>query len=72
MADLDRFQRELDTSGTMEATDVFQQKAVDILLGKKALEAFDISLEPEKSANVMETTYGVNRRRLPGVWSRPV
>ena len=49
IADLDRFRRELDTSGTMDATDVFQQKAVDILLGKKAREAFDISREPEKS-----------------------
>ena len=49
LSDLDHFRREIDISGSMLAADVFQQQAVDILLGKQAREAFDLSLEPEKN-----------------------
>ena len=49
LKDLDRFRRELDASGTMLASDVFQQQAVDVLLGEKARAAFDLTREPETS-----------------------
>ena len=44
-SDLDRLRRDLDRQGTMEATDAFQQQAVDLLLGQKARDAFDLNLE---------------------------
>jgi hypothetical protein len=46
---LDHFRRDLDTSGTMEAMDAFQQQAVDIILGNKAREAFDMEKEDAKT-----------------------
>jgi hypothetical protein len=47
LADLDTLRRSIDASGTMSATDAFQQQAVDLLLGEKARQAFDLSREPE-------------------------
>jgi len=47
LTDLDHMRREIDSSGNMIATDAFQQQAVDLLLGQRAREAFDLSLEPE-------------------------
>jgi hypothetical protein len=47
LADLDHLRRDLDHSGAMQATDVFQQQAVDLLLGEQARQAFDLSLETE-------------------------
>ena len=47
LTDLDQFRREIDISGSMGAADIFQQKAVDMLLGHQARQAFDLSLEPE-------------------------
>lgn len=46
LKDLDQIRRDIDTSGTMIAADAFQQQAVDLLLGTKARDAFDLSLEP--------------------------
>lgn len=46
LKDLDRIRRDIDSSGAMEATDSFQQQAVDLLIGKQARDAFDLSLEP--------------------------
>lgn len=45
--DLDHMRRDIDSSGTMEAMDQFQQQAVEMLIGERAREAFDLSREPE-------------------------
>ncbi|MFO1065212.1 MAG: DUF1501 domain-containing protein, partial [Pirellulales bacterium] len=42
---LDRFRREVDTSGSMSALDQFNQKALEMLTGPEARRAFDLSLE---------------------------
>ncbi len=47
MQQLDRLRSELDLRGSMEAWDVYQRKAVDIVLGRRAQEAFDLTHEPE-------------------------
>ncbi len=49
LTDLDTMRRQIDASGTMEATDIFQQQAVDLLLGDKARRAFDLSLESDET-----------------------
>lgn len=54
LTDLDGLRREIDASGTMSATDVFQQQAVELLLGERARQAFDLSREPE----AMRERYG--------------
>lgn len=46
-ASLDRLRGDMDLSGTMDALDHFQQKAVDMILGGRAQAAFDISREPQ-------------------------
>ncbi len=47
LTDLDKMRREIDSSGTMAAMDDYQQQAVDLLVGQRAREAFDLSREPE-------------------------
>ena len=47
LGDLDRLRRDIDSSGTISATDTFQRQAVEMLVGEKAKQAFDISLEPD-------------------------
>ncbi len=42
----DRLRPDLDISGSMAALDRFEQQAVDIVAGRQAREAFDISREP--------------------------
>lgn len=49
LKDLDRIRRDIDSSGAMEATDSFQQQAVDLVIGKQARDAFDLSLEPSQT-----------------------
>ncbi len=49
LKDLDQIRRDIDSSGAMEATDAFQQQAVDLLIGKQARDAFDLSLEPKET-----------------------
>ncbi|MBQ17963.1 MAG: hypothetical protein CMJ65_12645 [Planctomycetaceae bacterium] len=44
----DRLRRDLDQSGSMNALDAYQQKAVEMVLGQRARKALDINLEPEK------------------------
>lgn len=44
---LDRIRRNLDLNGSMEALDTYGRQAVDMVLGRKAQQAFDASLEPE-------------------------
>ncbi|MGE0756601.1 MAG: DUF1501 domain-containing protein [Pirellulaceae bacterium] len=43
----DRLRADLDLNGSMEALDSYSQQAVDMVLGKRAQEAFDISREPQ-------------------------
>ncbi len=47
LQDLDRLQRQVDTSGNMDALDQFSTKAIDLLTSPKARQAFDISQEPQ-------------------------
>jgi hypothetical protein len=58
----DTLNRELDRSGAMNGMDVFQQQAVDIVLGK-AKEAFDLSREPAKT----RAKYRTDEKRGPGI-----
>jgi len=44
--DLDRLKGGLDQSGSMDAMDVYQQQAFDMVLGRRAQQAFDLSREP--------------------------
>jgi hypothetical protein len=47
LADLDHLRREVDASGAIEAMDRYGQQAVDLLVGRRAQEAFDLSREPQ-------------------------
>ncbi len=47
LEDLDQLRRQLDRSGSVEALDQFGQQAVELLLGRRAREAFDIEREPQ-------------------------
>ncbi|MCA9026017.1 MAG: DUF1501 domain-containing protein [Planctomycetaceae bacterium] len=49
MQDLDRLRSGLDQSGSMNALDEYGQQALDMLLGRRAQQAFDFSLEPASS-----------------------
>ncbi len=49
MQDLDRIRSGLDQSGSMEALDQYGQQAFDMVLGKRAQQAFDISAEPQQN-----------------------
>lgn len=46
LEDMDTLRRELDRSGDVEAMGRYEQEAVDLLLGRTAREAFDLSREP--------------------------
>jgi hypothetical protein len=48
LRDLDGIRRDLDASGQMEALDAYGQQAADLLLGRRAQEAFDLSREPQR------------------------
>lgn len=48
MKDFDRIRTGLDLRGSMEALDVYQQQAYDMVLGRKAQQAFDLSREPQQ------------------------
>ncbi|HVJ67116.1 MAG TPA: DUF1501 domain-containing protein, partial [Caulifigura sp.] len=45
MEQFDRVRSGIDRSGSMEAWDFYQQKAVEMILGRRAREAFDLSKE---------------------------
>jgi hypothetical protein len=49
LKDLDRIRKEVDNSGAMEAVDAYGQQAADLLLGRRAQEAFDLSREPART-----------------------
>jgi hypothetical protein len=44
---LDRMRREIDRSGEVEAMDRYGQQAVEMLVGRRAQAAFDLSQEPQ-------------------------
>jgi Protein of unknown function (DUF1501) len=44
----DGLRRELDISGSMDAMDRYGQQAVELVVGRRAREAFDLSREPER------------------------
>jgi len=44
----DRFDHAMDRSGAMEALDTYSQQAIEMVVGSRAREAFDISREPEE------------------------
>jgi hypothetical protein len=48
LRDFDRLRADLDRSGTMEAMDRYGQQAVEMVVGRRAQEAFDLSREPER------------------------
>lgn len=54
LADFDRMRHDLDTSGVLETMDRYGQQAVDLLVGRRAQEAFDLSHEPDR----MRERYG--------------
>ena len=43
--DFDRLRRDLDRSGSMEALDAYGQQAIEMVVGRRAQEAFDLSRE---------------------------
>ncbi|MFO1093122.1 MAG: DUF1501 domain-containing protein [Planctomycetaceae bacterium] len=50
LTDLDKLRRDLDQRGTLNALDGYSQQAVDLVIGRRAQEAFDLSREPEESS----------------------
>ena len=49
LSDLDKIKRSIDVDGTIEAQDRYTQQAYDMMLGRRAQKAFDLSLEPQQS-----------------------
>lgn len=45
LAQFDRLRSDLDRSGSMSALDTYRQQAVDMVLGRRAQDAFDLELE---------------------------
>ncbi len=45
----DSLRRDIDTSGSMEAMDAFQRQAVEMVVGNRIADAFDVSREPERT-----------------------
>ncbi len=54
MKELDGLRANLDSSGSMEALDTYGHQAVEMVMGGRARQAFDLSLEPES----MRQRYG--------------
>jgi hypothetical protein len=48
---IDRLRGDLDLNGSMEALDTYGQQAVDMVIGRRAQEAFDINREPAAVRN---------------------
>jgi hypothetical protein len=49
---IDRLRSDIDRQGSMEAMDHYQQQAVDMIVGRRARDAFDISQEPSKNRDL--------------------
>lgn len=54
VAEFDRLRGNLDQNGSMEAFDTYQQQAVEMVLGRRAQDAFDLNREPQ----AMRDRYG--------------
>jgi hypothetical protein len=54
---LDQLPRQLDESGTLSAVDSFQERALSMLVGGKARQAFDISQESERTRQLYGETH---------------
>lgn len=46
LADFDRLRRDLDRDGSMEALESYRRQALEMVIGRRAQQAFDISQEP--------------------------
>lgn len=68
LSSLDRFRRDLDVHGNMDAMDRFNRQAFDIVTGSKARNAFDIAQEDEETLRRYGNTnwgrYALIGRRL--------
>src|SRR4051794_34868096 len=49
LADFDRMRADLDLGGSMAALEHYERQAMEMLLGRRAQEAFDLTREPESS-----------------------
>jgi hypothetical protein len=49
LRDFDRLRQQFDRSAAIEATDRYQQQAIDLVFGQRAQRAFDLSLEPDST-----------------------
>jgi uncharacterized protein (DUF1501 family) len=49
--EFDRLRRHVDRTTSIEATDRYQQQAIELVIGSRAQQAFDLSLEPETTRN---------------------
>jgi hypothetical protein len=49
LADFDTLRRDLDAAGTMDVMDRYGRQAVEMLVGRRAQEAFDLDREPAKT-----------------------
>lgn len=47
LRDFDRLRSDLDQGGSMEALDSYQQQAVEMVIGQRAQDAFDLTQEPQ-------------------------
>src|SRR5262249_56784887 len=47
LTQFDTLRRDLDATGTMGAMDRYNQQAIEMLVGRRAQEAFDLSREPQ-------------------------
>jgi hypothetical protein len=69
MEGLDTLRRDLDTRGELAAMDTFNARALDMITSPKALEAFDLSKEPDK----LRRSYGASERfsvhNFPITWA---
>ena len=48
LKDFDRLRNDLDQTGVMESMDRYGQQAVELVVGRRAQEAFDLSREPDR------------------------
>jgi hypothetical protein len=49
LEDFDRLRRDLDRDGSMEALESYRRQALEMVIGRRAQQAFDLSNEPEAS-----------------------
>ena len=69
---VDNMRRGLDLSGSMDAMDSYSRQAIDMVIGKRARDAFDIEREPAANRQPLwQTLCGAMLRALRvGWWKR--